>query len=80
MKQKYNYLLVSKSSDERVGNELHERFGSEHDSNFLVLTEKIPVSLQDWFHGGHIVLLCQNVFHTSASVVYFVDVLRNNGN
>ena len=78
MMQKYNYLLVSKSSDERVGNELHKRFGSKHDTNFLVLTEKIPVSLQDWFPGGHILILNQNVFHTS--VVQFVDILRNNGN
>ena len=78
MKQNGNYLLVSKSSDERVGNELHKRFGSKHDTNVLVLTEKIPVSLQDWFHGSPILILYQNVFHTS--VVQFVDILRNNGN
>ena len=68
-------LLVSQSSNERVGNELHKGLGGEHDTNFLVLTEKIPVSLQDWFHGGHIISLPQNIF--ISSVVYFVDVLRN---
>ena len=73
-----DYLLVSKSSNERVGNELYKGFGGEHDTNFLVLTEEIPVSLQDWFHCGHVLLLHQNVFHLS--VVYFVDVLRNNWN
>ena len=70
---KYKYLLVGKSADEWISNELDESLGGEQDSDFLILLDELPVSLYRSHIGTLLYLLLLSKMH-------LINVLRNDRN
>ena len=70
---KYKFLLVGKSADEWISNELYESLGGKQDTDFLILLDKLPVPL----HRGHIGTLLHILL---LSKMHLIDVLRNDRN